>query len=91
MMRPLCVGVESKIRVLSCNCEPLALTLVRAQLWPASPSYPRYAFGFSLLDWAESLLKECQVALKDFCQALYFHCSFKMTVSLYVFIFKQGL
>ena len=58
--------------------------LVRAQLWPASPSYPRYAFSFKLLDWAESLLLECQVALKDFCQALYFRCPYTtITVSVH--------
>ena len=72
------IGVEIKIRVVSCECEPLALTLARAQLWPASPTYPRYAFSFSLLDWAESLLREFQVALKDFCHTLYFRCPFKI-------------
>jgi hypothetical protein len=52
------------------------VTLARAHLWPASPSYPQYAFSFSLLDWAESLLLECQVALKDFCQAIYSRCPY---------------
>ena len=30
----------------------------------------QYAFTFELLNWYEALLLECQVALKDFCQAL---------------------
>ena len=69
-----------------CNCEALAVTLMRAQLWPATPHYPRYAFSFQLLDLAESLLLECHVALKDFCEALYFRYPFppsKVCVALY--------
>ena len=57
---------------MCCNCEPLAVTLIRAQLWPATPHYPNFTFSFKLLDLAESLLLECQVALRDFCNALYF-------------------
>lgn len=71
------LGVQHSITFVCCDCEPLAETLVRARLWPASPHYPRYAFSFDLLDWAEALLLECQVALKDFCQALSFRCPFK--------------
>ena len=43
------------------------MTLVRAELWPATPTSPKFAFSFALLDWAESLLLEAQVSLKDFC------------------------
>ena len=59
-------GMEHNIQFLYCDCEPLPLTLVRAKLWPATPQYPRYAFTFNLLDWAEVLLLECHVALKEF-------------------------
>ena len=55
-----------------CDCEPTALTMVRARLWPASPRLPKLAFTFELLEWAEALLLECQVALGDFCKALHF-------------------
>ena len=48
--------------------------MVRARLWPATPQYPRLAFCFELLDWAEALLLECQVALKDLCKAIQFKC-----------------
>ena len=68
------LGNEHNVRFTSCKCEPLVVTMVRARLWPASPQNPHYAFTFELLDWAEALLLECQVALKDFCQALYFRC-----------------
>ncbi len=68
--------MEHTVQVLCCDCEPLPITLVRARLWPATPSYPKYAFTFSLLDWAEALLLECHVSLKDFCSALYFRCPY---------------
>ena len=48
--------------------------MVRVRLWPSSPSHPLTAYTFELLDWMEALLFECQVALKDFCSALYFKC-----------------
>ncbi len=55
-----------------CECEPLVVTMVRAQLWPSAPQRPTLAFTLALLDWAEALLLECQVALKDLCKALSF-------------------
>ena len=48
--------------------------MVRARLWPAAPQRPHLAFTFELLDWAEALLLECQVSLKDLCKALCFKC-----------------
>lgn len=71
-------GMEHSLQFASCSCEPLAVTMIRAKLWPATPHYPKYAYSFKLLDLAESLLLECQVALKDFCQALYFLCPYSV-------------
>ena len=65
-------GIERMVTIVSCDGEPFPVSLVRARLWPASPSFPKYAFTFRLLDWAEALLLECHVSLKDFCSALYF-------------------
>lgn len=62
--------MEHTISVSSCQYEQLALTLIRAQLWPATVQNPRLAFTFNLLDWAEALMYECQVALKDLWGAL---------------------
>ena len=45
-------------------------------IWPASPYFPQLAFTFGIMDWLEALMMECQVALKDFCAALYFRCPF---------------
>ena len=52
------------------------MTMVRARMWPASPQFPRLAFSFELMDWVEALLLECQVAVKEFCGALYFKCPY---------------
>ena len=65
-------GMEHRMQFACCHCEPLATTLCRGNLWPATPSNPQYAFSFALLDWAEALLLKCQVALKDFCIMLLF-------------------
>ena len=68
------VGIEHNVDFRCCQCEPVAVTMVRARLWPATPQFPRLAFTFELLDWAEALLLECQVALQDLCKALCFKC-----------------
>ena len=83
-------GVEHQLQFISCACEPLPLALVRARLWPGSAQFLRYAFTFGLLDWAEALLLECQVAMKDFCTALYFKCPFQQPqVKLILFMHKN--
>ncbi len=46
------------------SCEPVAVTMSRAEIWPAS-------------DWAEALLLEAQVSLQDFCNTLKFRCPFR--------------
>ena len=53
-----------------CRCEEEAITLLRMRLWPATPQQPSLAFQFELLDSYESLLLECQVALRDFVTSL---------------------
>ncbi len=62
-----------------CNCESFPLALVRARIWPATPKYPKLAFSFDLLNLFESLMLECQVSLKDFCQALKYYCPFTVS------------
>lgn len=80
------IGIEHKLHFTRCKCEPLAVTITRAQLWPATPTNPSYAFTFSLLDWAEALMLESQVALKDFCNTLKFKCPFHSLKVLFVYI-----
>ena len=50
------------ISFVYCGCEPLVAAVVHARLWPATPQYARLVFCFELLDRAEALLLECQVA-----------------------------
>ena len=45
---------------------------MRLNYWPAIPSRPSIAFSFSLLDWLQALLLECQVPVQDFSNALEF-------------------
>ena len=78
------IGTNHKFQFLCCDCEPLAVTLSRAKLWPATPANPRFAFSFALFDWAEALMLECQVALKDFCNALKFRNPFSMLKVFYL-------
>jgi len=80
------VGMEHHITFCCCQCEPAAVTMVRARLSPASPRFPQLAFTFELLDWAEALLLECQVALGDLCKALYFKCPHLVNKVLYYHI-----
>lgn len=72
------IGVERDVMFVCCSCEPIAVTLARAQLWPATPTNPRLAFTFNLLTWMEALILECQVSLKDFCSALKFRCPYSI-------------
>lgn len=69
-------GLEHHIHLVCCDCEPVTTTMVRMGIWPASPHSPQLAYTFGLLDWVEALMMECQVALKDFCAALYFKCPY---------------
>ena len=69
-------GIEHKLKFAHCSCEPLAITLARAELWPATQIHPRFVFTFKLLDLIEALMLECQVSIKDFCSAFKFLCPF---------------
>ena len=80
------VGAQHKFKFIYCDCEPLAVLLVRAKLWPATPHHPRFAFTFGLLDWAEALMLECQVSLKDFNNALKFRNPFCALKVSYLFL-----
>ena len=64
------IGVPRKLSVLFCPCESDAEKLVKLRYWPATPKRPSIAFSFSLLDWLEALLLECQVALNDASKAI---------------------
>ena len=66
------LGTPRKLRISFCHCESDIVTLIRLNYWPATPSRPSIAFSFSLLDWLQALLLECQVPVQDFSSALAF-------------------
>ena len=78
------LGLEHQVLLHCCDCEPVTVTIVRARMWPASPQYPRLAFSFEMMDWVEALLLECQVAVKEFCGALYFKCPYVIGKVCYI-------
>jgi hypothetical protein len=65
-----CLGRQHHKQILFCHCEEDAVTLVKMSLWPGSATYPTVAFHFKLMELAETLLLECHVSLKKFCDAL---------------------
>lgn len=69
----LCIDIHRN-KSYSYVCYPIAVTLVRTRLWPATPQNPWYAFCFNLMDWCDALLLECHVSLKGLCEALYYKC-----------------
>ena len=63
-------GIQHHLMASFCRCEDEVITLLRMKLWPATPQQPSLAFQFQLLDSYESLLLECQEALRNFVTAL---------------------
>ena len=53
-----------------CDCEPMAITLLRLHLWPGSPERPTTAFHVNLMDVMEKVFLHCKVSLKEFCEAI---------------------
>ena len=37
-------GIQHTVNFSCCACEPIAITLARGDLWPATPHNPRLAF-----------------------------------------------
>ena len=72
------IGVPRTLSVMFCPCESDVVKLIKLNYWPATPTRPSIAFSFSLLDWLEALLLECQVALHDATEAIAFLIKEKM-------------
>ena len=58
------------IDIAFCDCESIAVTLVRYQLWPASSCEPRLAFHMELMELLRSLMMKNQVSITGFYRAL---------------------
>ncbi|XP_028519375.1 uncharacterized protein LOC110253726 isoform X2 [Exaiptasia diaphana] len=63
-------GRQHVKRVEVCECEPIAVSLVRCNFWPGSPVKPTTAFHISLMNLLEKLFLQCQVSLYDFGEVL---------------------
>ncbi len=63
-------GFQHRVCVAFCSCEPEAVTLVRHNMWPATPKSPTLAFHQDLLLWLESLVLEGCIGVDAFCRAL---------------------
>ena len=63
-------GFQHSVSVSFCSCEPEAVTLVRYNMWPATPANPQLAFHQDLLLWLESLQLEACIGIDAFCRAL---------------------
>ena len=74
----MAIGPPRDLDIRFCSCEEDAVTLVRLQYWPATPTRPSTAFSFQLLDWIEALLLECQVSMQDVSAAIQFLLSKKV-------------
>lgn len=72
------IGVPHTLSVMFCPCESDVVKLIKLNYWPATPTRPSITFSFSLLDWLEALLLECQVALHDATEAIAFLIKEKM-------------
>ena len=78
------IGVPRTLSVMFCPCESDVVKLIKLNYWPATPTRPSIAFSFSLLDWLEALLLECQVALHDATEAIAFLIKEKMECVCYI-------
>ena len=81
------IGVPRTLSVMFCPCESDVVKLIKLNYWPATPTRPSIAFSFSLLDWLEALLLECQVALHDATEAIAFLIKEKMECVCAQFIY----
>ena len=78
------IGVPRTLSVMFCPCESDVVKLIKLNYWQ---ELRPIAFSFSLLDWLEALLLECQVALHDATEAIAFLIREKMECVCALFIY----
>ena len=63
-------GFQHLCKVMLCRCEDPANTLLRYNLWPATPTSPKVAFDVRFMEMLSVLQLECHLPAKTFCEAL---------------------
>lgn len=53
-----------------CDCEPVAVTLLKCQFWPGSPANPTTGFSFKLMEFVEKVFLHCQVSLLNISEVI---------------------
>ena len=67
----LCLpGTQHVCKVMLCRCEDPAVTLLRYNLWPATPTSQKVAFDVRFMEMLSVLQLECHLPAKTFCEAL---------------------
>ena len=56
--------------MIFCSSESEPITLLRLNLWAATPTKPTLAFSVELMLRMKILMLDCQVAVMDFAQSL---------------------
>lgn len=69
-MSGLYTGFQHEVFAAFCKCESEAVTLVRYNMWPATPQNPTLAIHHQLLEWLEALLLEGCISVDAFCRAI---------------------
>lgn len=66
----LYAGFQHQVLGTFCKCEPEAVTLVRYNMWPATPKNPTLAIHRDLMEWLQALLLEGCIGVDAFCRAI---------------------
>lgn len=56
---------QHHITIAYCSCHNKLERLIQLRLWPATPTSPKLAFTFDLMELLHILILECQVSLHD--------------------------
>ena len=65
------LGRQHLVFIERCDCEEFSITLVRHNLWPASPDNPTVAVSIELMLLMKSMVLECHVSAKKFFDAVW--------------------
>ena len=86
------VGQQHKYKAIFCKCEEPAVTFLRYNLWPATPTNPKIGFSLRFMELLAVLQLECHMPAKTFCEALKYMRTFSFNLIAEVFkIYNKAL